>query len=189
MSEIDWSKCPQATHFAPKPEDEDMWNGVFWRIVDGEGVEAWAIEGGRVLYYSRPTWRAETAVRLIARPVQWSGEGLPPVGTVCELWPKPSVEKTAVDHDRYKSLIGLEVKIIAHHDIGDCIAAVFVGSNDFVFEYHSMVEGNFRPVRTAEQIAAEERTKAIDDLVKVTCINRGEAACIYDAGYRKQVTP
>lgn len=43
---------------------------------------------------------------------------------------------------------------------------------------------NTEPPPSPEQIAADARTRAIDDLVKVTCINRGEAARIYDAGYR-----
>jgi len=84
MIDIDWSKCPQATHFAPKPEADDMWCDVFWRVVDGVGVEAWALVSGGLEHYSRPTWRKETAERLIARPPQWNGEGLPPVGIVCE---------------------------------------------------------------------------------------------------------
>lgn len=39
-----------------------------------------------------------------------------------------------------------------------------------------------------ESIAAQAKEEFIDELVKITCIRRGEAALIYEAGYRKQVT-
>lgn len=40
--------------------------------------------------------------------------------------------------------------------------------------------------RAVELVEAEKRESAINDLMQTTCISRGEAARIYDAGYRKQ---
>jgi hypothetical protein len=54
---------------------------------------------------------------------------------------------------------------------------------------------DFRPIRTPEQIAAEEREKAIDamnklvgDIEKIPTW-RDALAALYDAGYRKTEAP
>lgn len=98
----------------------------------------------------------------------WNGEGLPPVGTVCEYY--------ANDDDWRRCLI------VGHH-IGVAIAWV---SHAHIF---STSGGILRPIRTPEQIAAEEREKAIDDLYRLlNTASSGKyhiAAHLYDAGYRK----
>lgn len=91
---IDWSKAPDgATHYAPKLEENDFWCSVFWRMENGVGVEAWSIDNrtGELHHFNRPTWIETTAKRLVPRPAAcahasttWDGQGLPPVGTVCE---------------------------------------------------------------------------------------------------------
>ena len=106
----------------------------------------------------------------------WNGEGLPPVGTICDLkfdhW---------TDWERHEIL---------------CHGKTFM----FVRELNSGLdrEGSmsmdgimFRQVRTPEQIAAEVRQKAINQI----CIDAGSpemtpgqlrvASKLYDAGYRK----
>ncbi|MOA09956.1 hypothetical protein D3C78_1298210 [compost metagenome] len=51
----------------------------------------------------------------------------------------------------------------------------------------------FRPVRTPEQIKAEEREKAIVEMAETMHaaigfgVNRADCEALYDAGYRKQV--
>lgn len=57
---------------------------------------------------------------------------------------------------------------------------------------------SFRPIRTPEQIAAEEREKAIDQIVKDSMtglmftakhISRDHAIALYNAGYRPSAKP
>ncbi|MOA45978.1 hypothetical protein D3C78_1684380 [compost metagenome] len=98
--------------------------------------------------------------------------------------------------------VGMQLTIIAHVQDGDYKMAVFS------FNPNNPVRGNiaidmgmhgcFRPIRTPEQIAAEERDKAIQQIIadfKYTVgsctymITNDQAARMYDAGYRKQVAP
>ena len=98
---------------------------------------------------------------------EWDGVGLPPVGTVCEI--KLHAAWTPVE-------------VIAHY-----ANQAVIGWNCPEGENVELrCVGDLRPIRTPKQIAAEEREKFIDELIKVTCIRRGEAGLIYDAGYRKQ---
>lgn len=187
MSTIDWSKAPVgATHAT-----SGSGGGTFYRNHD----DRWELWSGDSWVFSIDwaDWSV-TPGCFIASPSPWTGEGLPPVGTVCEINMKASADRHAVDVERYQSHIGEEVEIVAHHDIGGgCSAAVYAIRNGFAFEYHSLVEGNFRPIRTPEQIAAQARTEAIDDMVKALGMDSAGTAeyircgLIYDAGYRKQV--
>jgi hypothetical protein len=110
----------------------------------------------------------------------WTGEGLPPVGTVCEFMkhnspPAPEGQWTVGDI-RY---------------VSDC--TVIIGGENCEHVHHPR-NCSFRPVRTAEQIEREERDKACRQI----CVDAGGAVTesemkiagrLYDAGYRKQVTP
>lgn len=113
------------------------------------------------------------AVGRVTRIPEWNGEELPPVGAVCE-------HQHLIPGEEWT-----KVEIVAHRtfDGDDCPCAVFVYSKS---SSHSSAGDHFRPIRTPGQIAAEEREKFIDEMIKVTCIRRGEAGLIYDAGYRKQ---
>lgn len=110
--------------------------------------------------------------RYVARPVGWNGEGLPPVGTVCEarIEGKHFWEKLTM---KYRSL---DFSVFERED-----------GNEFPLWNPQYAE--FRPIRTAEQIAAEEREKACNEMASL--IGRGtffqDAEALYDAGYRKQV--
>lgn len=93
----------------------------------------------------------------------WTGEGLPPVGTVCE---------------HHKLIHGEEwtrVEIVAHRtfDGDDYPCAVFVYSQS---SSHSSSGDHFRPCRTPEQIAAEERLAAINYME----IDAGMCATAFD---------
>lgn len=97
----------------------------------------------------------------------WNGEGLPPVGAVCELQD------------------ATEVRILAHTKRAGAPVAVYQCTDSESIEAYTA--SFFRPIRTPEQIAAEEREKAIEEIASL--IGRGtfsqDAAAIYDAGYRK----
>lgn len=112
----------------------------------------------------------------IPRQPVWSGDGLPPVGTTCEAWHNGSAQ--GVVEVRYAGDFMVLWNVELKHE--QCSAA-----KDY----------SFRPIRTPEQIAAEERDKAyrgmIDDLAAVMGIsNIDQRECdvlhaLVDAGYRK----
>lgn len=104
---------------------------------------------------------------------KWSGDGIPPIGTVCEY----------LKHAKYKTS-WIKVKV------------VFIGENLIVFEHgangnefsEQIADVSFRPIKTPEQIAAEERLHAIDemdDLIIGWGADKKMLAVLYDAGYRK----
>ena len=106
----------------------------------------------------------------------WNGEGLPPVGIECE-W-HPNVHGW------------VKVKILGR----DGSDTWYRASG----EEHSQTCRNmafFRPIRTAEQVAAEEREKAVFEIAHILIDNRHDSAeyhqagRIYDAGYRKETKP
>lgn len=166
MNEIDWSKAPEgATHWDPI-------DGNYLKQIPGQ---AFVWQGGGTGWGSK-TWQYPDQLsimpRLVARPM-WDGKGLPPVGTVCEYL-------GAHQYNEWS-----EVKVFAVWR-----NLVFV---DFIDGWRQ--ESNperFRPIRTPEQIAAEEREKTAAQI----CLDAGSpeltagqmrvAYRLYDAGYRKQ---
>jgi len=136
MSEIDWDSMKGSTHYVPD------WG--FFKCENGE----WFTEDRgvwRKTPYASPenfSWFGAA----IKRPSAWSGEGLPPVGTVCE------------------DDAGNEVVIVAHHVNG--VHAIFAESLEAGLLYYGAA-GDFRPIRTPEQIAAEEREKAVKEMETV----------------------
>lgn len=125
---------------------------------------------------------AELAPHKVAK---WSGEGLPPVGAVCELrsrgggWGEAEIKY----HGR-----GLCVWLWVRHD----------GNTDQIEYAESPDRLEFRPIRTAEQIAAEEHLAAVEQALKLVNtttqvpgdvvrqnILRHAISVMIDAGYRK----
>ena len=102
----------------------------------------------------------------------WDGEGfegIPPVGTVCE-------HLSAGGEWR-------KCEIVAYYFAN--VVAVDVLDSYAVLKQPMM----FRPIKTPEQIAAEERLLAIDEMYRVL-VAQGKTLCgdmgtLYDAGYRK----
>lgn len=108
----------------------------------------------------------------------WSGEGLPPVRTVCD----------------YKHVHEWQkVEVFA-------VKPNYNGSHTALFTYENGCWGGcaepsfFRPIRTPEQIAMEERDLACRQLLKDAYQDESafalvQAGRLYDEGWRKQVTP
>ncbi|MBI6554470.1 hypothetical protein YA0850_18905 [Pseudomonas veronii] len=123
----------------------------------------------------------------IARPEPWTGEGLPPVGAVCEY-------RCGYVEQPYSYA---ECTVIAHFvgESGKSLAAFAYVAHDGVVQLGRGMAELFRPIRTPEQIAVEEREKAIEVMIADTNILTGimsdrriMAGQLYDAGYRKQVS-
>lgn len=178
MSGIDWSKAPaDATHYHPKTDRfSDHWIKPGFFCVCGSESGGWVRDAAPALDKSG----------YIARLVGWNGEGLPPVGTACEtLWSSTKGEYMPV--------------VVVGHD-GDLAVVRFTagerkGEYGADKERHQFQYPIFRPIRTAEQIAAEEREKAIGEMIESVSkaerytLSRFHAEALYDAGYRKLVQP
>ena len=99
---------------------------------------------------------------------EWDG-GIPPIGTVCEYL-------LAADWEWRKC------EVVAYYFAN--VVAVDVLDSAAVLMQPMM----FRPIKTPEQIAAEERFQAIDemnDLILGWGVEKRMLAVLYDAGYRK----
>lgn len=118
---------------------------------------------------------------------EWNGEGLPPVGVVCEF--QGDSAKCPFDPWHADLHDGVKCTVIAHFKSKslDLVAFTFV-KPDGNTEVEQSLPGALRPIRTPEQIAAEERDKIINQMEFDTdCLNRGAFTKLYDAGWRKQV--
>lgn len=182
---IDLSKKPEgATHINPH---SGLWikcfggnSGSYQFFKDGE----WEMGFGCM----------SNSYLEIAQPEPWTGEGLPPVGTLCE-FAGFNPEETIPTDPR----VGDQVTVIAHFMSGSFEVAAFTFYAPPEFEYLQVAQGAygcFRPVRTPEQIAVEEREKAIEEMIADTNILTGimrdrriMAGQLYDSGYRKQSQP
>lgn len=167
-SKIDWSKAP---------EDAEYWCEMqFFKTVNGE----WKVWCPGLGSWVNPAYKAPDNFswwgNAVARPTtpSWSGEGLPPVGVVCEVFNRelsnPEWEKCTI---------------------------LFAGKNRFLYDSESCAERcgyienlEFRPVRTSEQIAEDERERFAQELVAAMGKGGGpnalyQARRMYDLGYRK----
>lgn len=166
-----------ATHTAADGTYRMARDGLWYGCADGDWVY---IEGASPHFYTK----------IQAEP-EWDGEGLPPVGVEIEVKHKEATPEWARP-DFYKAeivAIGKQLVIFAAESTG----CETVGK---IEDYE------FRPVRTTEQIAADERLHKIRDAC--TAISKtldrfkndipgGGAAravieAMIDAGYAKQVT-
>lgn len=176
---IDRSKAPEgATHWSPGNRGRFILE-AYWRP-DGEGTyDCWAITGN-------PYWKT-TRARLPDYAVEigpaWTGEGLPPVGVVCIVTPHNTLWGFLVVDD-------YECKVLAYH--GD-FAWLDCGGTQFITTRTDKVD--FRPIRTPEQIAAEECDKAVQAMLgefeHAGSLTSHYEVCevLHKAGYRKQVAP
>lgn len=135
-----------------------------WRMLKDGVWHAWF--GGK--------WMTVTgsAEHLYVERQTWSGEGLPPVGEIIEWLDGKFLKAVVVGHH--------QGAVVAVDD--DDPRRVFIGKKPC-----------YRPFRTPEQIAAEERRAAILEMkghLSFSDYREAEQHCaaLYDAGYRK-VTP
>jgi hypothetical protein len=184
MSQIDWSRAPKGFPLWLEGTNEDHRKHSGWYRRAGEVFEGAC--GGQ--------WRAVREGQFFnvhSKPESapaWTGEGLPPVGTVCQL---KNVESGSEWREVAEN--GSKVTIIAHYmNAGTPLAAFTVGVIGESFTVDSATESFFEPIRTPEQIAAEERGRSVEQMVadlRLLIVGGKEfSVCeaLYDAGYRKQ---
>lgn len=116
---------------------------------------------------------------------EWNGEGLPPIGTVCE-WLDSSCDRWLPVSIAYLSSWLVVIRDEKNHPDGSVEIAIALSTDPDK-------QPKFREVRTPEQIAAEEREAAINTMCDLLGTPRGTVAAgvvmrLYDAGCRMQVT-
>ncbi|KSR43122.2 hypothetical protein APB53_28910 [Pseudomonas aeruginosa] len=170
---IDWNTAPEgATHWEPE--------GLVYRA-------GWMKkECGKWFWWSKKSkeWvctsyvPAKREATFEARPQEtWDGQGLPPVGTTCIVEPHNTLWG-------FSSTSGHERKILAYHT-----DYVWLGNGDTPLETTRIDKVDFRPIPTPEQIAAEEREKAVGDMamsIQGVPYQYPTLYALYDAGYRRQ---
>ena len=113
-----------------------------------------------------------------AKPKPWSGpeDGLPPVGTVCELRTKRGGWGEA--EIKYQGRRGICVWLWVRRD----------GNSEQVEWAESPDKLEFRAIRTPAQIASEKRETAIRELMDIAQVDcRVTAARLVDAGFKREV--
>lgn len=169
---IDWSE---------QPKDFPLW---LEGINEHRRHSGWYCRSGEVFRGAHGVqWRAVREGQFFTvheRPVslEWAGEGLPPVGIEIEAL-LPGLGSTTYFWQRAK---------VVHGALPDSPGEVLVFSLETT---RPAWVDEFRPVRTPEQIAAEEHRKAVEQLAADTDWILPKEACeaVLAAGYRKQVTP
>lgn len=180
MSEIDWSKRPNGTFVWVEVIGSERPHDGGWHY---EAEDKWIDSRGN--FWPKRCER-EGTIRIHHKPETpaWNGEGLPPVGTVCETW---FDDGKACWH---------ECEVIHHKSDDHRLAAVILRGQHKGRLCWGM---DFRPIRTPEQIAAEEREKGIAAILSAAGVTGSAfsddpeaavwAAALYDAGYRKVDNP
>lgn len=164
MSNVDWSKAPEgATHYKGGAHPN-------WRMQKDGVWQAWVSGKKEWIAIADP-------MPELYRPIddgpaaEWAGEGLPPVGAAVE-W--------------FSAVYGwLGGRVVGHDG-----AVAVISHNDCYTGCHLH---EVRPIRTPEQLAAEARERAINEMRHIAEHDAHSRAvdygALYDAGYRKQEQP
>lgn len=169
LKEVNWSKAPDgATHY------NTACSYPWLRDVPASFYvgECW------VEYKSDPACWENDFSEAVKRPQEWDGEGVPPVGTVCEYrlneygaWYKCKVVYV---------LSGSDHCFVAWCD--------HLNMDLFLTFTSDRYKLQLQKIKTPEQIAAEERLQAINgmlDYVDSYTSLREVMGLLYDVGYRK----
>jgi hypothetical protein len=180
---IDWSKAPEWANAVISSKDgQEFYVSQFGGISARQRVGYCEVDSDH-----RADMIAPHDWSLVAtRRAPWTGEGLPTVGTVCEYrvgdgpWFECEIRYVTKPYQDCP----IEVVMFPPHLKGEQTAVVGT----------SCGEVSFRPIRTPEQVAAEDRRKACEELLSdcyqdANAFALVQAGRLYDAGWRKQVTP
>ena len=152
MSEIDWDKAPEgATHAGMNQDgslnyfynlESKVADYEYWNVILGD--DKWHIGRG-----------TPAAWPIIHRPSPaWSGGGIPAAGSICEVRQKTPSE-SSFDWE--------ECRIAMINTGADGLPQVCTidKRGDFAIYYPATDIVEFRPIRTPEQIAADEREAVV----------------------------
>lgn len=173
MTQIDWSKAPEgATHYHPRTERyTDHWIKPGHFCVVGLEGKGWVSDFGRPVM--------KLAVQRPVEPPTWTADGLPPVGI--EVLTTHGGRDFKVKILAYAPKNGKQAVMVEETEPGDNRGCLFAWMAYMC---------TFRPIRTAEQAAADEAKARRADLA--TVIETGGwrtpeilAAYLDSHGYRK----
>jgi hypothetical protein len=181
---IAWIKRPEgATHALEGKVTDNFYrfHEDCWQLWCGD---QWAISADWDGWFSVPPCFVEF-------PDPWNGEGLPPVGVVCEF----QGDEAKCPYDPWHEDLhdGVKCTVIAHFKSKslDLVAFTFVKA-DGNTEVEQSLPGALKPIRTPEQIAAEECDKAVKAMLSefehTGSLTSHYEVCevLHKAGYRKQ---
>lgn len=176
---IDWNTAPEgATHWEPR----GIVFGEGWMKKAGNEWSYW-LEGSEVWagVWADCFVSAEREATFEARPQEArDGQGLPPVGIEAEvIW-----DGADIAYFRAKILAHDEDRVVFRWCEGESKGQY---GSYAVLKFGSLPA--FRPLRTPEQIAAEEREKAVGDMamsIQGVPYQYPTLYALYDAGYRRQ---
>jgi hypothetical protein len=157
-------------------------DGTLGRVMTGSSLEdrpdlfACAVEGGPVYLMSVNEWEPVDPP-LIKPQSKWIG--LQPIGATVRI-----VLNGLTIWKEAESFIGVDVKVVARFEISDVAMVVVQHPDGACCCFRAEM------VRTPEQWAAEEREAVLVAMIAVcsdgiSSISAHDAACLYDAGYRK----
>jgi hypothetical protein len=154
-------------------------------IVPVDGTHQWSVNGAHAKRCSGNTWAIwqdnewlwigdEFSGEMIERHKQWSGpqDGLPPVGTVCEYW-----------NDEWE-----RCAVVAHLNSRVAFTCPDDEDDERVYIERRPNQHEFRPIKTPQQLAAEQRETAIREIMDIADVDcRVTAAKLVDAGFKREV--
>lgn len=215
MSEIDWSKAPEGTNYRDAGGNwlkfkNNQWfawscaSGGYWSAIGKKNLQkpltqkivSTVADLLDIGYLVSPTLHMQFVGRVKRKP-EWTGEVLPPVGTVCEFDGGTHAQEDLFDKDLK---VGMRLTVIAHVQDGDNHMAVFTFNPGNPDRGNIAIEmgmhGCFRPIRTPDQIAAAERLHEVRNALSAIHASQLQAIgdslvvaaveAMIDAGYRKQ---
>lgn len=184
MSMIDWNEAPEGFDYAITPAPG--WDGDPARKGSIQFVRKIAGGGFMTMHGTYPVMGPQGWMAVAERPAPWTGEGHPPAGTVCEV-----LNNTLDQPEWERCTILFMGKFKAVYESESCHERVADVSESWMI--------SFRPLRTPEQIAAEERlhnvrnacsaiADTLDSLRGKTKVERAALAVVeamIDAGYTR----
>lgn len=180
MSAIDWSQAPEAVGaLVTKPRNVHHPKTVFAAefFIFGCMIKGTDCNGNAFS-------AVDDCWDWVPRPVApWTGEGKPPVGTICE-FNGFNPEETLPTDPR----VGDRVTVIAHFKSGTIDVAAFTFQPPVDYECLQVAQGAygcFRPIRTPEQIE-EEEIQDIEIWLDTNIEELGSIArTLHKSGFRK----
>ncbi|EMM8498393.1 hypothetical protein ACK2K9_001666 [Pseudomonas aeruginosa] len=174
---IDWNTAPEgATHWEPR----GIVFGEGWMKKVGNEWSYW-LEGSEVWagVWADCFVSAEREATFEARPQEaWDGQGLPPVGIEAEvIW-----DGADIAYFRAKILAHDEDRVVFRWCEGES-----KGQYGSYAVLNFGILPTFRPLRTPEQSAADEREKAVGDMamsIQGVPYQYPTLYALYDAGWR-----
>lgn len=177
--EIDWSEAPEWAYghgLIPFQGIIEVWVGAEQYSIVGREGGPYPWGGG--IGDTRHNHTKSNVEYMTFRPGRWSGEGRPPVGATCGYQHK---HHAGAWYDGEILYISDEYTIVKGHPVGE--------------QHYYTRNLKFRPIRTPEQIEAEERNGRIRVIEGIMILGQEQAmtinqiaSAIDSAGYRKQKT-